>query len=52
MRIYNIISIMYLKFIINSAKDSYKRRRNPLFIITVNDEKKYEIKRLIYKRRI
>ena len=51
-RIYNIVFIAYLESTINSANDSYKRRRSSPLAIVVNSEEKYQIKRLIRKRRI
>lgn len=52
MRIYDIIFVTYLKSIIDSIKDFYKRRYLTLSIIVINNQNKYHIKKLIYKRRI
>lgn len=52
MRIYNIIFIVYLELITNLIKNSYRRRKLSIFIIIVEDEKKYKIKKLLKKRTI
>ena len=52
MRIYDIILIIYLKFTINSINNLYQRRRFSPLIIIINREEKYEINKLIRKKRI
>ena len=52
MRIHDVVSVAHLKPVINSAKDSYRRRRSPPSVIVLNEENEYEIEKLIRKRRI
>lgn len=52
MRIHDIIFIAYLKPVINLIENLYKRRYNFSFAIIIDNEKKYQIKRLIQKKRI
>ena len=52
MRIYNLISIIYLKFIINPVNNSYLRRYSLSLVIIIDEKKKYQIKRLLRKKRI
>ena len=49
-KIYNVIFITHLKSIIDFAKDSYRRRRLLTFVIIIDDEKEYEIEKLLKKR--
>ena len=50
MKIHNVISIAHLKPFIDSAKDSYRRRRLSIFVIVIDEEEKYEIEKLLKKR--
>ena len=45
-----MIFIIHLKLAIDSIKDPYRRRRLLTFIIVIDDEKKYEIEKLLKKR--
>lgn len=47
MRIYNVISIVYLKSIIDLAEDSYRRRRLFIIIIIMNSEDEYEVEKIL-----
>ena len=47
-----MIFITHLKPIIDSAEDPYRRRRLSIFAIIIDDEKKYEIEKLLKKRTI
>ena len=49
-KIYNVILVIYLKLVIVSTSDSYKRYFIALLSIIVDNKKKYKIKRLIRKR--
>ena len=49
-RIYDVIFVAYLKLIIDSTKDLYRRRRLLVFIIIVEDKEKYKIEKLLRKR--
>ena len=49
-KIYNIILIVYLKLVIVSTLDLYRRYSIILLIIIIDNKKKYKIKRLIRKR--
>ena len=51
-RIYDIVFITHLKPATYSFEDSYKRRRSPPSAVIVDNKKKYQVKRLIRKRRI
>ena len=50
MKIYNVIFLTHLKSIIDFAENSYRRRRLSAFAIIVDDEKEYEIEKLLKKR--
>ena len=50
MRIYDVISIAYLKPAITN--NSYNRRRDSPPAVIVDNEKEYQVKRLIRKRRV
>ena len=50
MKIYNVIFITHLKPVIDSAEDSYRRRRLSTFVIVIDEEKEYEIEKLLRKR--
>ena len=52
MKIHNVIFIAHLKSIIDFAEDPYRRRRLSTFIIIIDDEKKYEIEKLLKKRTV
>lgn len=52
MRIYDVIFIVYLKFVIDPIENFYKRQRNFSFVVIIDSEKKYQVKRLIRKKRI
>ena len=45
-----MIFITHLKSIIDFIKNSYKRRRLLIFVIVIDEEKKYEIEKLLRKR--
>ena len=45
-----MIFIIHLKSIIDSAEDSYRRRRLLTFVIVIDEEKEYEIEKLLIKR--
>ena len=45
-----MIFINYLKPIFDLTEDLYKRRRLSIFIIVIDDEKKYKIEKLLKKR--
>ena len=46
-RIHDVISIAYLKSIINPTENSYRRRRLSISIVIINDENEYEIEKLL-----
>ena len=50
MKIHNVVLIIYLKFIINVISNSYKRHFIISSLIIIDNEKEYEIERLIRKR--
>ena len=51
MKIHNVVLIIYLKFIIIIIiSNSYKRYFIILSLVIIDNEKKYEIERLIKKR--
>ena len=45
-----MIFITHLKPIINFMKDSYRRRRLSIFIVIIDNKKKYKIEKLLKKR--
>ena len=45
-----MIFITHLKLVIDFIKDLYRRRRLLTFIIIIDDEKQYEIEKLLRKR--
>ena len=47
MKIYDVISIIYLKPIIDLVENLYRYRRLFIFIIIIKNEKKYEIEKLL-----
>ena len=49
-KIHNIILVMHLEFVIIVNSNSYKRYFIISFFVIVDNEKKYEIERLIKKR--
>ena len=51
-KIHNVIFITHLKSVIDFAEDPYRRRRLLISIIIVDDEKEYEIEKLLKKRTI
>ena len=50
MKIHDVIFITHLKPIIDIVKDSYRRRRLSIFIVVIDDKKKYKIEKLLKKR--
>ena len=50
MKIYNIISIIYLELAIASATDPYRRQSIVSPPIIVDNEKEYKVERLLRKR--
>ena len=50
MKIYNVIFIVYLKPAIDFIENLYRRRRLLAFIVVIDEEKKYEIEKLLKKR--
>ena len=50
MKIHNVIFITHLKSVIDPAEDLYRKRRLLTFIVIIDDEKKYEIEKLLKKR--
>ena len=50
MKIYNVISITHLKPATDFAENSYRRRYLLTLIVVIDDEKKYEIEKLLKKR--
>ena len=50
MKIHNVIFITHLKSIIDFAEDLYRRRRLLTSVIVIDEEKKYEIEKLLRKR--
>ena len=50
MKIHDVIFIAHLKPIIDSIKDSYRRRRLLIFTVVIDEKKKYEIEKLLKKR--
>ena len=49
-KIHNVIFIAHLKPTIDSAENSYRKRRLSIFAIIIDDEKEYEIEKLLKKR--
>ena len=49
MKIYDVIFIAHLKSIIDFIKNLYRRRRLLAFVIVIDEEKKYEIEKLLKK---
>ena len=49
-KIHNVIFITHLKPIIDSIKDSYRRRRLSTLAVVIDEKKKYEIEKLLRKR--
>ena len=49
-KIHDVIFITHLKPVIDPAEDSYRRRRLLIFAIIIDDEKEYEIEKLLKKR--
>ena len=47
-----MISITHLKPAIDFAENPYRRRRLSTFIVIIDDEKEYEIEKLLKKRTI
>ena len=45
-----MIFIIYLKSIIDLIEDSYRRRYLLIFIVVIDDEKKFKIEKLLRKR--
>ena len=52
MKIYDVIFITHLKLITDSIEDLYLHRQLFIFIIIIEKEEKYEIKKLLKKRSI
>ena len=50
MKIHDVIFIVHLKPIIDFAKILCRRRRLSIFIIIIDDKKKYKIEKLLKKR--
>ena len=50
MKIHDVISITHLKPTIDLAENPYRRRRLSIFTIIIDDEKEYEIEKLLKKR--
>ena len=50
MKIHNVISITHLKPVIDPAEDPYRKRRLSVSVVIVDDEKEYEIEKLLKKR--
>ena len=50
MKIHDVIFIVHLKPIIDSVENLYRRRRLSAFVIVIDDEKEYEIEKLLKKR--
>ena len=49
-KIHNVISITHLKSIIDFVENLYRRRRLSAFVIVIDEEKKYEIEKLLKKQ--
>ena len=49
-KIHDVIFIVHLKSIIDSAKDLYRRRRLSIAVVVIDEEEKYEIEKLLKKR--
>ena len=50
MKIHDVIFIAHLKPVIDFVEDLYRRRRLLAFVVVVDDEKEYEIEKLLKKR--
>ena len=50
MKIHNVIFITHLKPVIDPAEDLYRKRRLSVSVVIVDDEKEYEIEKLLKKR--
>ena len=49
-KIHDVIFITHLKLTIDLAEDSYRRRRLSISAVIIDDEKEYEIEKLLKKR--
>ena len=51
-KIYNVISVVYLELITDFAENFYRRYRFLTPIVVIEDEEKYKIEKLLRKRNI